>query len=240
MMSAAFAALGLPHRYVLRDVAEGDVPAAVEALRDAAVGGANVTKPHKVAVARLVDECSPDAAQLGAVNTVVRDGARLVGHNTDLPALVDEIRKLCPDGVDWAVVLGAGGASLAVLEALRRSGAESVISVTRSDGSWGRMGDHLGSASLVVNTTPVGTGSDESPIPRDLLRADLAVLDLVYRPSPTRLVREARAVGAPARAGAGMLLGQGIRGLELWIGRPAPVDAMRDGLRAELGDGVDD
>jgi shikimate dehydrogenase len=239
MMGAAFAALGLPHRYEINDIGSGDVPAAVDALRDAGIGGANVTTPHKTVVAELVDERSPDATRVGAVNVVVRDAGRLVGHNTDLPALVDELRLLCPDGVASAVVLGSGGASLAVVEALRLVGSRTVVNVARRDGSWEHLDEHLAGAQLVVNATPIGAGTDESPIPADLLRADLAVLDLVYRPSPTQLVRDARAMGAPARAGAGMLLGQGIRSVELWLGRPAPVDAMRQGLRDVLGSGVD-
>ena len=239
MMSAAFAALGLPHRYVLADVAPADVEATVAALRADDAGGANVTTPHKLAVAQLMDACSPDAQLVGAVNTVVRDGSRLVGHNTDLPALVDEIRAVRPTGAGRTVLLGGGGASRAVLVALERAGATDVVGVTRSDGSWARLAEHLAEADLVVNATPVGTGSDESPIPADLLRPDLAVLDLVYRPSPTRLVREARAAGARARAGAGMLLGQGARSFELWLSVAAPRDAMRDGLRSALGEGVD-
>jgi len=81
----------------------------------------------------------------------------------------------------------------------------------------------------------VGTGTDESVVPAELLRADLAVLDLVYRPSPTRLVREAQAVGASAESGAGILLGQAWRSLELWLGVPAPLEAMRAALETELG-----
>jgi shikimate dehydrogenase len=239
MMNAAFAALGLPHHYELADVAGADLPGAVAAIREARHGGANVTTPHKLAVARLVDERSSDADALGAVNVVVRDRNRLVGHNTDLPALVDEIRSLCPEGPRTAVVLGGGGASLAVTEALRRAGAGRVRTLKRSDGTWARMAELVAGADLLVNATPIGTGSDETPVPAAILRPDLAVLDLVYRPSPTRLVLEARAVGASARAGAGMLLGQGIRSLELWLGEPAPRDAMRAGLREALGAGVD-
>jgi shikimate dehydrogenase len=94
-------------------------------------------------------------------------------------------------------------------------------------------------ADLVINATPIGTGTDESPVPAHLLHPGLAVFDLVYRPSPTRLVRDARAIGAPARAGGGMLLGQAVRSLELWLGVPAPVDAMRAALVASVGGGVD-
>ena len=238
MMSAAFAALRLPHIYAIEDVAVADLPSAVTALREPDVGGANVTTPHKAAVAHLVDDITPDAAQADAVNCVVRDGHRLVGHNTDLPAIVDELVVLRPNGRGRGVLLGAGGASRAVELAVTRLGGD-LVRVARSDGSWERLPEHLASADLVINATPVGTGADESPIPAELLRPDLAVFDLVYRPSPTRLVREARAAGATARAGAGMLLGQAWRSLELWLGVPAPIDAMRVGLRQSVGDGVD-
>jgi len=235
MMTAAFAALGLPHRYVLADVGSAAVPATVASLRAAEAGGANVTAPHKAAVAALMDALSDEAREAQAVNVVVRDGDRLVGHNTDLPATVDALRRLRPDGIDRAVVLGAGGAGRAVELALAHVGTGHVSVLRRSDGSMARLADELAGADLLVNATPVGTASDDSPVPPSLLRADLAVLDLVYRPSPTRLVRDARAAGAPAEAGAGILLGQAIRSLELWLGRAAPVEEMRAALDAELG-----
>lgn len=239
MMAAAFAALGLPHRYELADVTADQVASSVASLRNAEIGGANVTTPHKMAVAALVDACSSDAARVGAVNTVVKDGARLVGHNTDLPALVEAIGRLRPQGVERAVLLGGGGAARAVLLALESAGAAEIVTLTRSDGTWQQMPDALARADLMVNATPIGTQFDESPVPGEILRPDLAVLDLVYRPSPTRLVREARAVGAQAEAGAGVLLGQGWRSLELWLGAPAPIDAMRASLREELGGEAD-
>jgi shikimate dehydrogenase len=239
MMTAAFAALGLPHHYTLIDVPEAGLAAEVAAMRQPRAGGANVTTPHKGAVAALMDELSPDARRAGAVNCIVPTDGRLVGHNTDLPALVEQVAALRPGGPERALVLGGGGAARAVLLALEDAGAREVVSLTRSGGTWSRLADELARADLVVNATPVGTGSDESPVPATLHRPGLAVLDLVYRPSPTRLVREARAVGAPARAGGAMLLGQAIRSLELWLGVPAPVEAMRAALVASVGDGVD-
>jgi shikimate dehydrogenase len=239
MMTAAFAELGLPYRYVIEDVAPEGIAAAVERLRDDDAGGANVTVPHKAAVAALVDELSEDAERAGAVNVVARDGRHLLGLNTDLPATVEAIRTIAPTGVEHAVVLGAGGAGRAVELALRDTAAGKVTILRRSDGSIESLPDVLATADLLVNATPVGTGSDESPVDAALLRPDLSVLDLVYRPSPTRLVRDARAAGALASAGAGILLGQAWRSLELWLSIPAPVDAMRRALRAELGDGTD-
>jgi shikimate dehydrogenase len=219
MHRAAFAALGLPHRYELEDVTADDLPAAVQRLRAVDAGGANVTVPHKAAVTNLVDMLSDVARRVDAVNTVARDGEQLVGHNTDLPATV--------------------GAGRAVRLALEDVGASEIVVLQRSDGSMGRLADELAAADLLVNATPVGTGSGESPVPVRLLRPDLAVLDLVYRPSPTRLVRDARAAGGRAEAGGGILLGQAWRSLELWLGRPAPIDVMRTALDAELGGRTD-
>lgn len=238
MMRAAFTALGLPHHYDLRDVTADALPGSLAELRAPGAGGANVTTPHKTAVARLVDTVSADGAAVDAVNVVVRQGDRLVGHNTDLPAIMDELRTLRPAGLGRVVLLGAGGASRAVELAVERLGG-ALVRVQRSDGSWDRLAEHLADADLVINATPVGTGTDQSPVPAALLRPDLAVFDLVYRPSPTRLVREARAAGASARAGGGMLLGQAWRSLELWLGVPAPIEAMREALRASVGKGVD-
>jgi shikimate dehydrogenase len=238
MMAAAFSALGLPHTYGIRDVAPADLPAAVDSLRASDSGGSNVTLPHKTAVAHLVDDISPDAVAADAVNVVVRDADRLIGHNTDLPAIVDELRLLRPDGLGRVVLLGGGGAARAVELAVQRLDG-TLVRVVRADGSWARMPEILGDADLVINATPIGTNADESPVPAELLRPDLAVFDLVYRPSPTRLVREARAVGARARAGGGMLLGQAYRSLELWLPVLAPLEAMRQALRESVGDGVD-
>jgi shikimate dehydrogenase len=182
-----------------------------------------------------MDEISDIAREAEAVNTVVRDGDRLVGHNTDMPATVEAIERLCPAGVSHALILGAGGVSRAVQLALRKVGLERITVLRRSDGSMERLANEIAGADLLVNATPVGTGADESLVPTALLRPGLAVLDLVYRPSPTRLVREARAAGAPAEAGAAILLGQAWRSLELWLGVPAPVEAMRTALDTELG-----
>jgi shikimate dehydrogenase len=235
MMRAAFATLGLPHHYVLGDVPAERIADAITALRDESVGGANVTVPHKAAAAALVDEVSDLAREAKAVNTIVRDGRRLVGHNTDHPAILDAVRRICPGGIDRAVVLGAGGAGRAARLALADAGATSISVLRRSDGSLARLADELAGADILVNASPVGTNSDESPVPVDLHRAGLAVLDLVYRPSPTRLVRDASASGARAESGAGVLLGQAWRSLELWLDRPAPVETMRAALDAELG-----
>jgi shikimate dehydrogenase len=234
MHNAAFAALGMDARYDLADVGPNDLADAVAALRNPGRIGANVTQPHKLAVCELVDEVSPDVERLGAANTIVRDGIRLIAYNTDLPALTAELAA--QGSMAAAAVLGVGGASRAAQAALGDAG---VITYAVDRSRWDALPDILAECQLLVNATPVGTASDESPIPADLLRPDLAVLDLVYRPSPTRLVREARAAGAVARGGAGMLLRQAALSFTLWTEREPPVDVMRQALREQLGDGID-
>ena len=231
--NAAFAALELDARYELRDVGADTLAAEVDALRASDRIGANVTKPHKVAVCSLVDELGPEVRGLGAANTIIRYGHRLIARNTDYPALRAEL----PPGIRRAVVLGGGGASRAAVAALKAAGCGAVLVVDRAH--WANMAGAVMTAELLVNATPIGTDSDETPVPASLLRAEMAVLDLVYRPSPTRLVREARAAGARARGGAGMLLRQAAFSFSLWTDRAAPVEAMRDALRAELGPGAD-
>lgn len=232
--NAAFAALGIDARYELADVTPEALTDAVDALRGAGRIGANVTQPHKLAVCDVVDELAPEVRRLGAANTIVRRGPRLSAHNTDLPALAAELADLGSFGT--AAVLGAGGASRAAQAALADSGVTMQV-VDRT--SWATLPDVLAGVDLLVNATPIGTGSDESPVPASLLRPDLSVLDLVYRPSPTRLVREARGAGAAARDGRGVLLRQAAASFELWTGRGAPVDAMRDALNHELGASTD-
>ena len=230
MHNAAFAALGMDARYELADVPSDGLAEAVQALRGPGRIGANVTQPHKLAVCDLVDDLSPDVTRLGAANTIVRHDGRLVAHNTDLPAVAAELGGIRP--LRRAVVLGNGGASRAAQAALAESGAEVRVVERRR---WPELEEQLADADLVVNATPIGTGSNETPIPATLLRPDLAVLDLVYRPTPSRLVREARAVGAPAQGGAGVLLTQAVLSFELWTERQAPVSVMAEALRAELG-----
>ena len=236
MLSAAFAACGLDWRYSLCDVQAGSLPAVVAQLRSGELRGANVTQPHKAAVRPLLDVASPDVERVDAVNTVVRapDGS-LAGHTTDLPALADELDAL-GGPFRSAIVLGRGGAARTVQAALNDRGAE-VALVGRED--WAGLESLVAGADLLVNATPIGTGGEDAPVPRMLLRPGLAVLDLVYRPSPSDLVIKAKEAGAVARGGAGMLLGQAARSFTLWTGLEAPLDVMRDALRAELGPAAD-
>jgi shikimate dehydrogenase len=228
MHNAAFASLQMDARYELRDISGYDLAREVDALRDVDSVGANVTQPFKIEVCDLVDDLAPEVHRLGAANTIVRVGHRLVAYNTDLPALAAEL----PPVVTRAVVLGAGGAARAVVAALSAAGCRETLVIDRAH--WFNLPGALVTADLLINATPIGTDSEETPVATHLLRPDLNVLDLVYRPSPTRLVREARKRGASARGGAGILLRQAAGSFQLWTGRQAPIDVMREALDHEL------
>jgi shikimate dehydrogenase len=245
MQSAAFAALGVPHTYELADVPVDGLPEAVAALRNEECLGANVTVPHKGAVLSLLDEVNPLGRRAKAVNTIVNRRGRLMGSNTDILAIADEIKRLRPKPRN-AVVLGAGGAARAVFLALETTSMEQATLVSRAGGegaaAWEQLPELLAAGDLLINATPVGTDTEDTPVPAAMLHDGLAVLDLVYRPSPTRLVREAREAGLPARGGAGVLLGQGWRSLEAWLGKSvsrAVREVMAEALREELGEGAD-
>lgn len=249
--NAAFAATGLDWAYLAFDVAEGRAADALAAMRTFGLGGLSVTMPHKAAVAAAVDECSPEAAALGAVNCVVPRGGRLVGENTDGGGFLDALLAggaFSPEG-RRCVVLGAGGAARAVVLALADAGAAEVVVVNRTvdraevaaalAGARGRTGaaDEVAGADLVVNATSLGmAGAGEGALPCDpeRLGPGQVVVDLVYEPLDTPLLVAARARGAEARDGLGMLLHQAARAFTAWTGVPAPVHAMDAAARAAL------
>ncbi|HZT64866.1 MAG TPA: shikimate dehydrogenase [Acidimicrobiales bacterium] len=250
--NAAFRAVGADWVYVALPVPAGRAAEAVAGMRALGVGGLSVTMPHKSEVARLVDRLSPTAERLGAVNTVVPSGHELVGENTDGDGFVDSLRfdrGIDPAGMR-AVVIGAGGAARAVVLALAAAGAAQIVVVNRTAerageaaalaGERGRAGivDDVAEADLVVNATPVGMERtvvdlataqpvpEELPFPGDLLSPGQVVVDLVYHPTITPLLREARARGAVAVGGVGMLVHQAAHAFRLWTGEEAPLEVM--------------
>lgn len=235
-------------RYVYRtvDTAElglsaGRVEQLLPAARWLGLAGLNVTHPFKQRVLPLLDDVSPDATAIGAVNTVVIQDGRLVGHNTDWTGFAKSLQRGLPGADLGAVVLlGAGGAGSAVGYALLSLGAERVfVTDSRPDGAdalvhslAGRFGtqrvsavaietiaDVLPAASGVVNATPVGmTGQPGLPLPASLLRSGLWVADVVYRPMATPLLVAARELGCRTLPGGGMAVYQAAYALQLFTG----------------------
>ena len=260
--NAAFAALGLDWTYLAFEVPAGQGADAVAAMRVLGIDGLSVTMPHKDTVAAAVDELSPAAALLGAVNCVRRDGDRLIGENTDGAGFLRSLRTQA--GVDpvglRTVVLGAGGAARAVIVALAADGALVTV-VNRSPVAAARaaaLGEAAGSvaaeasgglsrsaavggaetvrdADVVVNATPLGmTDGDPLPVDAALLSDSQIVVDLIYRPERTPLLEAAAQAGATTLNGVGMLLYQAAEQFTMWTGRDAPVDTMAAAVGLDL------
>jgi shikimate dehydrogenase len=249
MHEAGYHELDLDARYVTFEPDPDAFDAAVAGARALGVRGLNVTIPFKRDALAHPDVVADDLAErIGAVNTLDLTGERVTGHNTDAAGVVRAFEHHDVELAGTGVVVGAGGAGRAAAFALADAGVSVAIAnrteskaVDLADAVPGATGhpledlpDLVADADLLVNATSVGMETDESPVPADALHADLAVLDAVYTPVETRLLRDAAAAGARTVDGAWMLLFQGVEAFERWTGETAPVDAMNDALRAEL------
>ncbi len=256
MQNAALAERGIAEtRYVKKPVPPEELADAVEALRAARCLGANVTVPHKQSIAPLLDELTPLAREIGAVNTILKREGKLVGDNTDVYGFLQAlwVRRIPLKGVR-AVILGAGGAAAGAGYALGQAGVKEIVLVnrtaarshalaerlnekfpalTRADSDWGA----VGKAQLIVNATSAGMSPhpDKSPLPDAVsLERGAVVFDLVYNPPTTRLLGQARRQGARTIGGLDMLIYQGARAFQLWTGARAPVRVMRTAATAAL------
>ena len=262
MHQAALDELGLDAAYTALPTPPGTETDRFEDVRTGKLAGLNVTIPHKLAAFRAMDQLTPAAQRTGAVNTVIRDGPRLLGDNTDPYGFAEALRQFGgfdPDGAS-VVVVGAGGAARAAVLALIDCGARRIVVANRtparahelvqdlqaSDGapidSYAladtRLSQDLAAAQLLVNTTSVGMDGgpapNASPAPPDWLHANLFVYDIVYRPAVTPLLAAAQQCGAPTLGGLEMLVMQGAASLEQWTGRPAPARTMLAAARTAL------
>ncbi len=269
-LSPVFQQAALDHheidaRYEAWETHPDELGAAVARLRGGEYLGANVTVPHKVEVMAHLDEVDELARLIGAVNTIVRRGDRLEGHNTDAGGFVAALRQAGgfePRG-KRALLLGAGGAARAAAFALVREGARGLVIANRTPERAGALAAELGgrergvtavalgdaavvgeaaaTADLVVNSTTVGMRhtpeQDESPLPDGVLRRGCVVYDMVYNPAVTPLLAQAERAGATAVGGLSMLIHQGAAAFELWTGRRAPVGVMAAAAERAVGEG---
>ena len=257
MHNAALKALGLDYVYVAFHVAPDALPQALAGMRALELAGLNVTVPHKQAVMAHLDEISPEAQAIGAVNTVCNRDGKLLGFNTDAFGIIESLKA--DGGMDSlpgrVVLLGAGGAARAILYALlaREEVAEVLLlnrTVEKAEALKGdldvagkvRIGSladsgAIADAGLVINATSIGMHPHEDTSPLadcSCLHAEMLVADIVYNPLETILMRQARSVGARAINGLGMLAWQGARSFEIWTGVMPPVEAMIEAALARF------
>jgi len=256
--AAAFAAVGLDGEYHLYPVAPDDNAGLAQLttrIRKGELQGLNVTIPHKQTVIPLLDDLTPFAQAIGAVNTLFLKDNKLIGHNTDAPGFLSDLHKAAPKGFSEkkALVLGAGGAARAVVYALLRDDWGVTLAVRRADVEQaaalmasmkrdagdrfhhpvlleaGELSPLVDGIRLIVNATPIGMFPvvGNSPWPDGLLFPRCAVVyDLVYNPRETMFIQQARAAGLHTASGIGMLVEQASLSFETWTGRVPPRDGM--------------
>jgi 3-dehydroquinate dehydratase/shikimate dehydrogenase len=241
--NAGFAACGIDAVYVPLDA--DSIAAFIAALPGLRLSGFSVTQPYKIEILPHLTAMDEVARECGAVNTVVVDGATLLGSNTDgLGVLAPVRQRLDPSG-KRVVIVGAGGAARSAAMVLSRRGALVTV-LARDPGKAATLAESLDCRSgdlasieryewdVLINATPVGSASQRyaTPVPAARLRAGTLVMDMVYAPRETRLLREAREHGCIVIEGLEMLLAQAVAQFETWTGVAAPVDAMRQALLA--------
>lgn len=268
MHNAAIAHLGVDYVYLPLPVAPEDLPQAIAGFAAIGLRGFNVTIPHKQAVMPFLNHISEIAQAVGAVNTVWRTEMGWAGTNTDVEGFLSPLLKLPPErSPEWnqsaAVILGNGGSARAVvagcaqlgmaqihvvgrdldkLKAFQQSWRNSPISAL-SVHPWEDLLHLLPSATLLVNTTPIGMypnpqASPLGPEPRLTMKSGMKsgaiAYDLIYTPNPTLFLQQAAALGAMPISGLEMLVQQGAAALRLWLGQEVPVEVMRQALIEQL------
>ena len=246
MHNKAFLAKGLNAVYMAFETR--DIDGCIKGMRALGIKGMSVTLPHKSAVIPLLDEVDDLAKRIGAINTIVNDDGRLVGYNTDavgaLKALEDKIDlsgKSC-------CIIGAGGAARAIGFILKEKGVELVVA-NRSEERGKALAISLAcpfvplsdmekaTADLLINTTPVGMipRKERCPVPAQILKKGMAVMDIIYNPLETRLLEMARDRGCLTINGLSMFIHQGAEQFRLWTGLEAPVGVMMSAVKEVLG-----
>lgn len=258
--NAAFKALKLNAAYVPFEVAPAKLKDAIRGLQALGVRGINVTIPHKEAVIPLLDELSPQAKGIGAVNVILSEDGKLIGHNTDGEGFLVSLKKnLNASPKNKSIfILGAGGAAKALSYVLAREEAKSItlVDVMHQRAKelalktkrafpkcevksipylMSRIDEEALNADILINATPVGMKEgDPCIVSTDALHKDLIVCDLIYNPLETNLLKEARKRGLKSINGIGMLLYQGALSFELFTGKKAPLSVMRAALKKKI------
>ena len=243
MHNRAFSHIG--HNAVYLALPVEDVAGAVSGIRAFGIRGVSVTIPHKVSIMDYLDEIDENAARIGAINTVVNREGVLHGCNTDARGAVKALTEQIAGKT--VGIIGAGGAARAIGFGMISEGARVIIlNRTREKGE--KLAQELGgdfqpltpdlglNCDILINTTPVGMTPDLgiSPIPQKALTKEMVVMDIVYNPLKTKLLQDAEATGCPTIDGTAMFVYQGVLQFELWTGKKAPIDVMRDAVLEAL------
>jgi shikimate dehydrogenase len=250
--------------YLSFDVQPERLGESIQAIRDLEMLGVNLSMPHKMEAVKYMDELSQAARLIGAINTIVNQDGKLIGHITDGIGCMESLKQNKIDIIGKRMtILGAGGAATAIITQAAIDGVAAIDVFNIKDDFYQKiepklamiaeetncqiqlhdladekqLADALATSSLLVNATNIGMAPniDQMPIPDEkVLRKDLPVFDVIYHPGETKLLKAAKATGATAVNGLGMLLFQGAAAFKLWTGKEMPVDQIQPLLEKEI------
>tara|TARA_Y100000590_G_scaffold393544_1_gene471927 strand:+ start:1016 stop:1837 length:822 start_codon:yes stop_codon:yes gene_type:complete len=245
--NAAYRELDMECTYIAYKIAKGDLATGIEALKKIKISGFNVTIPHKLDMMKYLDNVDETCQKIGAVNTVLNDDGILRGFNTDMDGFLDPIKRKEIQIKDSKILLlGAGGASRAIVVGFQKENAKEITIVNRTEDkgeSLVEFSNKLGLKSklkkiqdlneiesefdFIVNASALGLKDEKTIIPKKLIDEQTTVYDIVYKPINTDLIKIAKENNSKVIFGYEMLLGQAIRSFEIWLDKKAPYDAMK-------------
>ena len=259
MHMAAIKKLGLDYVYIAHDVHPDNLEKAINGMRALNIKGINVTIPHKEKIINYIDDIDPLAFQIGAVNTIKNDNGSLIGRNTDADG---GKKSLLDAGCNFSgkniLILGAGGAARALCYSLAKDSNHIVIAnrteeraiklaedvkkhldaeIKGKNNSKTVLKNELKKADVLINTTPIGMYPNihDVPVPKDFLRPELFVFDVIYNPLETRLMKAAKEMGCKTLGGLDMLVNQGALAFEWWTGKSPNRELMKNTIIEFLG-----
>ena len=253
--NAAYRELEMECTYIAYRVIRGDLAAGVESLKKIKISGFNVTIPHKIEMMKYLDNVDENCKKIGAVNTVLNDDGILHGFNTDMDGFLEPIKRKEIDIKNSKILLlGAGGASRAIVTGFQKEGANKIMIVNRTKENGEKLVEfskkigldarsiHLEKINVLeekfdfrVNASSLGLNGEKNMIPDSLMDEQTTVYDIVYKPIKTNLINKAKEKNCKIIFGYEMLLGQAIRSFEIWLDKKAPYEIMKRSILGGFG-----
>ena len=246
--NAAYRELEMDCTYIAYRVAQGELATGIESLKKIKISGFNVTIPHKIEMMKYLDNVDDNCKKIGAVNTVLNDDGILRGFNTDMDGFLEPIkRKEISIKKSRVLLLGAGGASRAIVAGFQKEGADEIVIVNRTKENGEKLAEFSKKIGIrkarsaymkemdvldsnfdfIVNASSLGLNGEKNIIPDNLMDEQTTVYDIVYKPLKTDLINIAKEKNCKIIYGYDMLLGQAIRSFEIWLDKQAPYEAMK-------------
>ena len=258
MQNVAFKDLGLDYVYIAIDIAPDNLKQAFDVVRALDIKGANITVPHKETVLKYIDEISPLARRIGAINTIKNENGKLIGRNTDASGAKKAIKEANIDIIGKNImIIGAGGAARALAHSFIEE-ANNLVIINRTSNRGKTLAteltkeynkevlfkkfenkifeEMLPSIDILVNTTTIGMFPNTllSPIPKNYLHKDLTVFDIIYNPLETQLMKNASEKGCRVLGGLDMLIYQGVLSFEWWTNKTPNIELMKRSVLNEF------